>query len=408
MKHYRFGQSALAILIAGCLLLLGGCDGSTSQSVEPEMQGYSQPTSTLGSSQASVQPPSPETSDSSKSEPESSAKSPIFEPSEGNPESNAQSLSSVQPPSPETSQSSKDEPENSSGAATVTMEPSGPPVSFAPQTVARDSTPQVLTPSADGTTVLGNSSVEIDASNLSEGYVMVKYLGSNSNVKLQLTKDGGSTYTYNLNSKGRYETFPLTVGSGGYTLNIFEHVSGNQYALACGEYLQVSLRSSLLPFLYPNQYVHFWPGCNTAEVGSTLASTAESDLQVVENVYNYVINHISYDFDKAATATFGYLPNVDAILGSGKGICFDYAAVMVTMLRTQRIPTQLVVGYSGAIYHAWINVYIADIGWVNGIIYFDGTSWVRMDPTFASSAKSSPDIMQYIGNGSNYNAMFVY
>lgn len=57
---------------------------------------------------------------------------------------------------------------------------------------------------------------------------------------------------------------------------------------------------------------------------------------------------------------------------------------------------------------AWISTYITDVGWVNGIIYFDGQSWKRMDPTFASSGNESSDIMNYIGNGSNYNAMYVY
>ncbi len=315
--------------------------------------------------------------------------------------------SSELPPSSVADHSSASE--SSPTVSLATIEPQAPPTSSAPQAVSlRDSTARVLTPSADGTNVLGNSLAEIDASNLAEGYVMVRYLGSNSNVKLQLTKDGGSTYTYNLSTSGRYETFPLSAGSGKYTLNVYENVSGNQYALAFGESFQVSLKSNLRPFLYPNQYVNFWSDSNTVALGSELASTAGNDLEVVEKIYDYVINNISYDFDKAASATSGYLPNVDAIVSSGKGICFDYAAVMVTMLRTQGIPTKLVVGYSGSIYHAWISVYITDVGWVNDIIYFDGTTWVRMDPTFASSAKSSPDIMKYIGNGSNYNAMFVY
>ena len=127
-----------------------------------------------------------------------------------------------------------------------------------------------------------------------------------------------------------------------------------------------------------------------------------------ENIYNYVNHNITYYFNKAETVSFGYLPNVDTILNSGTGICFDYAAVMTAMLRTQNIPTKLVVGYAGPIYHAWISTYITDIGWVNGIIYFDGQSWVRMDPTFASSGNESGDIMNYIGDGSNYNAMYVY
>lgn len=174
------------------------------------------------------------------------------------------------------------------------------------------------------------------------------------------------------------------------------------------QYISVSLRNSFLPFLYPNQYVNFYNGSQTVAKGARLASTAANDLEVVENIYNYVIHNISYDFNKAANISFGYLPNVDSVLSSGIGICFDYAAVMATMLRTQNIPTKLVVGYAGNIYHAWISTYITDVGWVNGIIYFDGQSWKRMDPTFASSGNESSDIMNYIGNGSNYNAMYVY
>lgn len=117
------------------------------------------------------------------------------------------------------------------------------------------------------------------------------------------------------------------------------------------QYISVSLRNSFLPFLYPNQYVNFYKGSQTVAKGARLASTASNDLEVVENIYNYVIHNISYDFNKAANVSFGYLPNVDSILSSGIGICFDYAAVMATMLRTQNIPTKLVVGYAGNIYH---------------------------------------------------------
>ena len=266
----------------------------------------------------------------------------------------------------------------------------------------------MLTPVASGTEVYSGGGAQIDASNTSEGYVMVKYSGSVSKIRVQITRDGGSTYTYALNNSGSYEVFPLSQGSGGYSINIYENVSGNQYALALGQYISVSLRNSFLPFLYPNQYVNFYKGSQTVAKGARLASTASNDLEVVENIYNYVIHNISYDFNKAANVSFGYLPNVDSILSSGIGICFDYAAVMATMLRTQNIPTKLVVGYAGNIYHAWISTYITDVGWVNGIIYFDGQSWKRMDPTFASSGNESSDIMNYIGNGSNYNAMYVY
>ena len=92
-----------------------------------------------------------------------------------------------------------------------------------------------------------------------------------------------------------------------------------------------------------------------------------------------------------------------------KGICFDYAALMTAMLRSQDIPTKLVVGYTGSLYHAWINVFLEGQGWVDNVIYFDGhDDWKLMDPTFASSGKQSKEIMQYIGNGGNYKAKYSY
>ena len=61
-------------------------------------------------------------------------------------------------------------------------------------------------------------------------------------------------------------------------------------------------------------------------------------MQKVEKIYSFVVDNITYDKQKAATVTSGYLPNLDAVLQSGTGICFDYSAVMTAMLRSQRIP----------------------------------------------------------------------
>ncbi|MBR6701469.1 MAG: hypothetical protein IKL72_07060, partial [Firmicutes bacterium] len=59
-------------------------------------------------------------------------------------------------------------------------------------------------------------------------------------------------------------------------------------------------------------------------------------------------------------------------------------------------------------YHAWISVWTEKTGWVDATIYFDGKAWHRMDPTFASSAKQSEEIMKYIGDGSNYTEKYIY
>ena len=191
-------------------------------------------------------------------------------------------------------------------------------------------------------------------------------------------------------------------------MNIYENVGGSSYSLCVGETIDVSLDWAMLPFLYANQFVNFQSGSVTVATSNELARNAASDLQVVENIYNYVINNLSYDYNKASTVTSGYLPVLDSILTSGYGICFDYAALMTAMLRTQSIPTKLVIGYAGDIYHAWISTYITDVGWVDGIIYFDGQSWKRMDPTFADNGGQSADIMAFIENNANYSAVYVY
>lgn len=73
------------------------------------------------------------------------------------------------------------------------------------------------------------------------------------------------------------------------------------------------------------------------------------------------------------------------------------------MLRSQRIPTRLEVGYMGDVYHAWISIYTKETGWVNGIIEFDGKNWELMDPTFASSSKSPKN---FTSKNSKYTTNF--
>jgi len=99
---------------------------------------------------------------------------------------------------------------------------------------------------------------------------------------------------------------------------------------------------------------------------------------------------------------------LDTVLEKKSGICFDYAALMTGMLRSQGIPCKLVVGYAGTAYHAWISVWTQEHGWVDGAIYFDGSVWQRMDPTFASGSGGDPAILRYIGDGANYTAKYFY
>ena len=273
----------------------------------------------------------------------------------------------------------------------------------------RDNTPVCLSPSTGTTAVYRNDAAVIDASNSSQGYIIVHYTGKNSKVKLQIVGQDQVTYTYNLKTEngGADEVFPLSSGDGQYLINIYENISANQYATAFSQDITVALTDQFLPFLYPNQYVSFNASCNAVAKASELSYSANSDLDVVANVYDYIISNISYDYDEAENVQSGYIPDVDEVLSTKKGICLDYAALMTAMLRSQRRPTRMEVGYAGTAYHAWISTYIKDIGWVNGMIQFDGKDWSLMDPTFASTT-SEKELKSFLNDSSNYRLKYIY
>lgn len=266
-----------------------------------------------------------------------------------------------------------------------------------------------LMPKASGVTVLGNDTATIDASNKEDGYVMINCKDKTDKRKKVLIKGpSGTQYTYNIMTPGSYEVFPLSDGNGSYTIGVYKNTQDTKYAALYTTTVQVTLKDQFAPFLLPNQYVNYKADSQVVKTAAQLVQGKKTDLEKIQAVYDYVVKNFTYDKQKASTVQSGYLPNVDSILAAKKGICFDYAAVMTAMLRSQNIPTKLVIGNAGDVYHAWINTYSEEGGWMDSVIYFDGNTWKLMDPTFASSGKSSDSIMKYIGDGSNYSAKYLY
>lgn len=204
------------------------------------------------------------------------------------------------------------------------------------------------------------------------------------------------TYNYDLNTNGTYEVFPLQMGNCEYTLRVMKNVSGSSYTQLYSGTENVTLKSSLYPYLYPNQYVNFSTSSAIVPKASTICAGCTDDIDKLKAVYNWMITNISYDYAKASSVSTGYLPNVDSILSSKKGICFDYAALMAAMLRSQGIPTQLVIGSAGAVAqnHAWNEVYLKGTGWITVKIQNTSTGWKLLDPTFGDK---TGDTSQYAG-----------
>lgn len=261
--------------------------------------------------------------------------------------------------------------------------------------------PAVRIPVADGSKTLGNTDITIDISHVDEGYIMAAYHGNAPQVNVQITGPDHVAYLYYISQKDTYTAMPLSSGEGTYLIDLYEQMDGDVYSHLLSEVLEVNLNNAFMPFLYANQFVDFTEDSQAIQKGNELARDCASDLEITANIYNYVVSHTSYDYDKAAFVTSPYYPDVDETLRSHKGICFDYAALMCAMLRTQGIPCKLNIGYAGDIYHAWISVYLQSVGWVDHLISFNGKDWSIMDPTFASSNGGSFDPSK-----ENYTLMF--
>ena len=271
-----------------------------------------------------------------------------------------------------------------------------------------------LSPTPSGTLAKANQKATIDYSNTKDGYVMVNFTAATATrVKVLIMGPNTSTkdtrYQYDLPVQ-QWVTFPLSDGNGNYTVKVMEQKANGKYGAALDVSFAVTLTDEFAPFIRPNQYVNYSDSVspNTVAKARELTQGLSDPLDKVKKVYEFVVNNLTYDDAKAASVQSGYLPALDSVLAAKKGICFDYAALMSGMLRSQGVPCKLVVGYAGTQYHAWINVWTDKDGWVDAAIYFDGTTWHRMDPTFASNGKGRADIIQYIGDGKNYNAKFVY
>jgi transglutaminase-like putative cysteine protease len=270
----------------------------------------------------------------------------------------------------------------------------------------RDNTPKVLVCEAPGTNTFGGNGCTVDYSHAGDGYVMVQYAGDNPKVKVRITFVGGEPYTYDLQTNAGFVAFPLSLGSGDYEVGVFTNVEGDKYAQAAKQTITAEIADEFAPFLRPNQYIFYTPEYNTVAKAQEICAGSKTDLGATERIFLYVVENVSYDFDKAATVQSGYVPNVDDTLASGTGICFDYASLTSAMLRSQGIPCKLVVGYAGSAYHAWIRVFSKETGEVASMIEFHGGEWARMDPTFAASGdKADPNV---IGDGTNYNPLYDY
>lgn len=261
-----------------------------------------------------------------------------------------------------------------------------------PETPQSDHTPSVFLPSADGIVTYGDASVDIDASHSSEGYIMIRYSGFADDIKIQIIGPDQNVYPYFLSDSGDFEAFPLVCGSGTYQIQVLKQTEKDTYDPVFTQSLDAAMNESYIPFLYPNQYVDYTATSKAILKGSELAANTASDLEVLQNVYQYITENMTCDIVKAADLSYRYLPDIDETFESGTGNCFDLAAVMTAILRSQKIPAKLEVSYTDETLHARISANLRETGGAEHIICFDGTTWKLQEPAALENTEDNTEM----------------
>lgn len=253
----------------------------------------------------------------------------------------------------------------------------------------------------------GSGDARIDTSCIAQGYVGVSAV-SESRLKFQVVF-GEMKYNYDLPNDGTPTIYPLQSGNGQYVLRVMQNTSEQRFVEIYSETIDVTLDSEFEPYLRPSQMVNYTENSACVQLAAQMASEAEDDAAFVASVYEYIQNTIAYDYDKAqlvdATGLTGYLPDADSTLAEKKGICFDYAALTAAMLRSQGVPTRMVLGYvyDGALYHSWNMIYLQNSGWVSVKIEVPANKWQQIDLTFAATGEDDA-----ISGEGDYMQLYVY
>lgn len=267
--------------------------------------------------------------------------------------------------------------------------------------------PEVKTPLASGKSVAESDKAEIDFSCADEGYISAVYTGKSERAKLRV-KCGNLQYDHDLAADGTREFFPL-MESGTYSVKVYELVTGKSYGEAVSADFDVKIKSSTGMYLYPNKYINFNSKSKCVEKAAELCAGTENDVEKIAEIFGYVAENITYDKKLAATVTSGYIPDPDKTLDKGTGICFDYASLMGAMLRSQSIPTRLVIGWAEPeIYHAWNEIYTDETGWITPELFLKKKGFNIADATFYAGNSNKEKIADYIEDESNYSAVYRY
>lgn len=211
-----------------------------------------------------------------------------------------------------------------------------------------------------------------------EGFVDIQGETSKSKIKLMLVRDNEQVWYEVKLSEGKFrQQLWLNKGTGKYTVYVMVNEYDRKYSF--GPKLSVNNVKPLNEYLAPDKYIESADKL-IIDKAAEITKAASSDMEKASAIYKWVKDYVQYDYKKYSEhVNNNYDNEYGALLAlrSGKGVCFDYAALAAALGRAAGIQTKLVTG-TGTLngssgYHAWNEMYITE-----------EQQWIKLDATFAS------------------------
>lgn len=205
------------------------------------------------------------------------------------------------------------------------------------------------------------SDINLDIRNVSKGVFSVSTSDESGKAYKVMVEKDSDRLVYNLEPNGTEQVYPLQLGDGNYRISILVNKTGNQYAVAATKNIKVKLDNQNIVYLNSIKLVNFNDDMEVVKKAKEITKNLKTDNEKIDAIYQYVINQYTYDYNKK-NLPVTYVPDLNRVFESKKGICYDYSSTVAAMLRSIGIPTKLVMGSSDYVneYHAWNEVYDRD------------------------------------------------
>lgn len=229
-----------------------------------------------------------------------------------------------------------------------------------------------------------------------EGYIRISGSTNNSRIKLMVSgADNQVWYDVKLN-EGKFNEEIWFDKQGKYTIKIMVNEYDRKYSYGPG--ITVENTEELDRYLIPAKHIE----SSNEEIINTareITRTCSSDLEKARAIYDWVKDNIRYDYDKLLRHENDQYDNKYGALNtinSGKGVCYDYAALAAALCRSLGLRAKVVEGdlNSGPLkgLHAWNEFYIAEL-----------ESWINIDITLGDT--TGRNYFNFENNGESHTAI---